>query len=164
MQHIYSFYCVQVVLVCVFVVGSLVMYIWTAGLFYSGGNQSNCSDMYKEYVTCADPTGCGTGNDALAWDYQVPSSCCVWPLHSPLMSQACTELYMDSVTNNRTDMFPPRNYSSTAYCQKRWKVEKRPKWIVTEFWGKGTSVAIIYYVICIVKTCHVYFCRNIFGF
>ena len=116
-----------------------------AALFYNGGNQSKCSDIHKEYVECADPTGCGTGNDALAWDYQVPSSCCVWPLHSPLL-QACTELYMDSMTNNVTDMFPPRTYNSTAYCHKRWNVDKRPKWIVSEFWGKGTNFAIIYYM------------------
>ena len=45
-----------------------------AGLFYKGGNQSKCSDIYKEYIACADPTGCGTGNEALAWDYQVGTS------------------------------------------------------------------------------------------
>ena len=47
---------------------------------------------------------------------------------------------MDSSTNNKTDMFPPRTFNSSSYCQKTWGVEKRPNWLRIEFWGKGTGV------------------------
>ena len=40
------------------------------GIFYNGNN-GKCFDIRQEYVQCADPTGCGTGNTAKAWDYQV---------------------------------------------------------------------------------------------
>lgn len=46
-----------------------------AGLFYNGTSSSSnsvkCFNTKDEYIECADPTGCGLGNDAIAWDYQV---------------------------------------------------------------------------------------------
>ena len=50
-----------------------------AGLFYNGTGDSSklksvpCFDIMAEFIECADPTGCGLGNDAKAWDYQVRS-------------------------------------------------------------------------------------------
>ena len=42
------------------------------GLFYNGTNgQLTCFDTEKEFIECADPTGCGLGPAAEAWDYQV---------------------------------------------------------------------------------------------
>ena len=35
------------------------------------GKEKECHNVYDEFVDCADPTGCGLGNDAIAWDYQV---------------------------------------------------------------------------------------------
>ena len=44
----------------------------TSGLFYNGtGGSLKCFDIEKEYIECADPTGCGLGPSSLAWDYQV---------------------------------------------------------------------------------------------
>ena len=49
------------------------LYIYlTAGLFYNGTTgQLPCFNTTEEFIECADPTGCGTGPAALAWDYQV---------------------------------------------------------------------------------------------
>ena len=41
------------------------------GLLYNGTGKLSCFDIDAEYAECSDATGCGTGNDALAWDYQV---------------------------------------------------------------------------------------------
>jgi dipeptidyl-peptidase-2 len=90
------------------------------GLFYNGtGGNLTCYDIEKEFIECADPTGCGVGPDAMAWDFQ-----------------ACTEMDMNISTNSVTDMFPPTKYDSTEYCKKTWGVQKRPEWFGTSMWGK----------------------------
>jgi dipeptidyl-peptidase-2 len=40
-------------------------------MVYGFGDANKCHDIQSEYVECADPTGCGTGPDSYAWDYQV---------------------------------------------------------------------------------------------
>ena len=41
------------------------------GLFYNGTNGTlSCFNIAEEFIECADPTGCGTGPAAAAWDYQ----------------------------------------------------------------------------------------------
>ena len=97
------------------------------GLFYNGtsNNTLQCFDPFTEYISCADPTGCGLGPNSLAWDYQ-----------------ACTELYLASGTNNVTDMFAPLAWTlemRDAYCMKTWGVEQRPNWFATSLWGKSIS-------------------------
>lgn len=44
---------------------------YSAAIFYNATGELTCFDMYKLYVQCADPTGCGLGFDSQAWDYQV---------------------------------------------------------------------------------------------
>ena len=38
---------------------------------YNSSKTLSCFDIMAEYNECSDATGCGTGNAALAWDYQV---------------------------------------------------------------------------------------------
>ncbi len=40
-----------------------------AGVLYN--DTKPCFDIYEQFIECADPTSCGLGNDAKAWDYQV---------------------------------------------------------------------------------------------
>jgi dipeptidyl-peptidase-2 len=65
-----------------------------------------CHDITAEFYPCADPTGCGTGPNALSWDYQT-----------------CTTESARLGTNNVTDVFPPRAFDVTAldsYCSSTW--------------------------------------------
>ncbi|ELU17643.1 hypothetical protein CAPTEDRAFT_152094 [Capitella teleta] len=81
-----------------------------------------CHDIWTDFVDCADPTGCGTGPDSYAWDYQ-----------------ACTDFLMPSGTNNKTDMFPILPFTMeqrNSYCEKRWGVTPDVEWTKLSFWGK----------------------------
>ncbi|NXG48443.1 DPP2 peptidase, partial [Psilopogon haemacephalus] len=117
------------------------------GVFYNSSGSAQCFDIYQLYQACADPTGCGTGADAEAWDYQVRAGhragcTCCHPLplasRSPCASQACTEINLTLDSTNVSDMFPAMPFTAPmrqSYCRSRWGVRPRPGWLRTNFWG-----------------------------
>jgi len=78
-------------------------------------DSSSCNDIYTQYVSCADQTGCGNGLSARAWDYQ-----------------ECTQIIYQMTMNGVTDMFPPRVWAManlTAYCQEHYGVAPGDAWM-----------------------------------
>jgi dipeptidyl-peptidase-2 len=68
-----------------------------------------CHDITAEFYPCADPTGCGTGPNALSWDWQT-----------------CTTESARIGTNNVSDVFPPKDFDVKAlnqYCSAHWGVQ-----------------------------------------
>ena len=69
----------------------------------------------EEYVYCADPTGCGTGPQASAWDYQ-----------------CCTQQVLPGGTDGKTDMFPVIKFDiddRADYCNKTYGVIPDRDWL-----------------------------------
>jgi len=97
-----------------------------AGILYND-TTSTCFDIYEQFIECADPTSCGLGNDAKAWDYQ-----------------ACTELNTVQETNGVTDMFPVISYTPELrqeYCKRVWNVTIRQDWTAINYWGRDIKSA-----------------------
>eukprot|EP00794_Sanderia_malayensis_P010639 gene10639-11767_t len=116
------------------------------------GPKAKCHDIYKEFVACADPTGCGLGNDALAWDYQVLQHLIlekfvqgrVYICEKLVWVKACTEMMLPGGSTNVTDMFPPLDWTlpmRDTYCTLTWNLGKpRYDWIATQFWGTAKDI------------------------
>lgn len=72
------------------------------GVMYNSTGTNSCFDIVDgDFLNCADITGCGTGNDALSWDYQ-----------------SCTDVAFRIDTNNVTDMFPPVPFNQMNYATR----------------------------------------------
>ncbi|RUS69347.1 hypothetical protein EGW08_022893 [Elysia chlorotica] len=97
------------------------------GTFYNSTGSEKCFNVSEEFYYCADPTGCGNGPDAIAWNYQ-----------------ACSDLFLPSGSNNETDMFPELPWTSElrrSYCQKQFGIVPREAWDAEEFMGLDLSYA-----------------------
>ncbi|XP_076822052.1 dipeptidyl peptidase 2-like isoform X3 [Clavelina lepadiformis] len=104
-----------------------------AGFFYNRTSSSKnpnaiqCFDIYKEYIECADPTGCGFGNEAKAWNYQ-----------------ACTEVILPGGSNNETDMFPSLPFTlemRDKYCKENVHTTPRNDWLAINYWAENLKLA-----------------------
>ncbi|GIX78184.1 dipeptidyl peptidase 2 [Caerostris extrusa] len=98
-----------------------------AGLLYNVSKNLDCFDMFKEYMYCADPTGCGSGDDAIAWNYQT-----------------CSEINLEGSSHGVQDMFPDLPFNTDMrdyFCYNTFKVVPRRNFLNVEFWGEDISTS-----------------------
>ncbi len=91
--------------------------------YTDSSNPDGCKDMYALFIACADQTGCGTGNDATAWDFQM-----------------CSDFSIITESTNTTDMFPERGWTADSlnqYCEKTYGVVPQPMEVATRLGAYG---------------------------
>lgn len=87
-----------------------------------------CHDPGKEYIECADATGCGSSSSQ--WDIQV-----------------CLQIRLPSGTNNITDMFPPfeawTNSQYEDYCRSKYgpDLSYKTDFFSVDFWSDNIRSA-----------------------
>lgn len=92
-----------------------------AGVWYNSSGSEQCFNVSREFYFCADPTGCGNGPSAVAWNYQ-----------------ACSDLFLPTGSDNKTDMFPELPWGvdeRRGYCQNQFNITPRVAWDAEEFFG-----------------------------
>jgi hypothetical protein len=92
---------------------------WSALSDFLHGGSSSCYNLSAQLPVGTSPTissgdwsGVGGGRNGLAWDYET-----------------CTMLIEKLGTNNRTDMFPKREWTMSwlqQHCQARFGVKPQP--------------------------------------
>uniref|UniRef100_A0A5K3EXI6 Ribosomal RNA-processing protein 40 n=1 Tax=Mesocestoides corti TaxID=53468 RepID=A0A5K3EXI6_MESCO len=101
------------------------------GVFYSKSPES-CFDYKSQYIDCADITGCGLGDDSIAWDFQ-----------------ACTEMHLYDPSNaTSNDLFPslPKTLEEVnEYCYRKYGVRMSEKQLLTAFgpisiWKRASNI------------------------
>ena len=97
----------------------------TVTFYNATSGPASCYDPAKEYIDCADATGCGT---MFQWDIQV-----------------CLQVRIPSGTNNVTDMFPPikpwENTDYEEYCSAKYgnklSYQQTTDFYNINFWGSN---------------------------
>eukprot|EP01083_Nonionella_stella_P014493 40684_1 len=83
----------------------------------SHNNALDCLNVSELFPYCSDHCWCGTGANAVAWNYQ-----------------KCTEIIVPTNTNNVSDMFPPSVWELddiSEFCQRKFNdfnVIPNPEW------------------------------------
>lgn len=101
----------------------------TVTFYNATAGPAQCLDVDKEYIACADATGCGSMDQ---WDIQV-----------------CLEVRLASGTNNVTDMFPPTEAWSDSmyddYCRNKYgpllAYQDTADFYSVNFWGQNIKSA-----------------------
>ncbi|CAL8082883.1 unnamed protein product [Calicophoron daubneyi] len=104
------------------------------GVLYNNSGTGQCFDYKRQYIECADITGCGLGDSSLAWDFQ-----------------CCTEMNLfDESRATDDDMFPSLPFTRVQlieYCKKTWNVTPAFHQLATYYgpdvWKSATNILFV---------------------
>ncbi|ETO24400.1 lysosomal carboxypeptidase [Reticulomyxa filosa] len=106
-------------LASIYALANLTNYYYFNNSNYPWDTQSHCFNTTKDFPFCSDHIWCGTGVSAQVWNYQ-----------------QCTQVVINAITNNITDMFPPSLWdiaNMTSYCAEKYganlNLEEEIQWM-----------------------------------